>query len=74
MYLFAAVLYTTQGTMPVDASEKSDVSQEVRVVLEAKEERKTKGEACSSWIAGSEPELMDKVKGILQDLQDEPNF
>jgi hypothetical protein len=28
MYLFAAVLYTAQGNMPVDASEKSDVSQE----------------------------------------------
>jgi hypothetical protein len=38
MYLFAAVLYTAQGTMPVDASEKSDVSEEG-----AKEERKTKG-------------------------------
>ena len=43
MYLFAAVLYTAQGNMPVDVSEKSDVSQEVRAVLEAKEERKTKG-------------------------------
>jgi hypothetical protein len=41
MYLFAAVLYTAQGTMPVDESEKSDPKK--GAVLEAKEERKTKG-------------------------------
>ena len=41
MYLFAAVLYTAQGTMPVDASDDGMYPKK-GAVLEAKEERKTK--------------------------------
>ncbi len=59
-----------QGTAPFDESEESDVSQE------AGSARGQGGKKDERWIlkfdlSGSEPELLDRVKQILQDLQDE---
>jgi len=61
-----------RGTAPFDASDESDVSPEegchgARGQGGKKDERWT----LKFDIAGSEPELMDRVKQILQDLQDE---
>ena len=59
-----------QGTAPFDESEESDVSQE------AGSARGQGGKKDERWIlkfdlSGSEPELLDRVKQILQDFQDE---
>ncbi len=74
MYLFTGVPDAargpSQGSAPFDASEESDVSQEggcARGQGRKKDQRWT----LKVDIAGSEQELMDRVKQILQDLQDE---